>query len=301
MISTLRGAGALAALLLACATVHAEAISFTFDDGWNPGETQADAWNAKMLSALDQANVRAMLFPAGRNVDSPAGLARVAAWGRAGHAIGNHTYSHRSLGSARVTLDEFTADVLKAEALFKPMHGWNARLRFPYLKEGETAAKRDGMREWMARQGYRPAPVSIDTSDWFYSQRYVAWRAAHPAADTAPFRDAYLTHLWNRANDYEKLARDVLGRSPAHVMLLHTNAANADFLPDVLAMFRARGWKIVSAAEAFEDPLYAQAPATLPAGESVLWALAKQANRAGLRYPAEDGAYEESALRALGF
>ena len=36
-------------------------------------------------------------------------------------------------------------------------------LRFPYLKEGDTLAKRDGMRLWMREHGYRTAPVSIDT------------------------------------------------------------------------------------------------------------------------------------------
>jgi hypothetical protein len=93
----------------------------------------------------------------------------------------------------------------------------------------------------------------------------------------------------------------VIRRSPDHVLLLHTNAINAAFLPDVLSMFRAKGWKIVSAEEAFRDPLYAAAPASLPAGESIVWALAKDADHGGLRYPAEDDVYEVSILRSRGF
>ena len=38
-------------------------------------------------------------------------------------------------------------------------------------------------------------------------------------------------------------------------MLLHTNALNAAFLTDVLAMFKRRGWQIVSPVEAFTDPI----------------------------------------------
>jgi hypothetical protein len=78
------------------------------------------------------------------------------------------------------------------------------------------------------------------------------------------------------------------------------NAINASFLPDVLAMFREKGWKAVSAMTAFEDALYATAPVVLPAGESIVWSLAKQSAIPGLRYPAEDSVYEKPLLDALG-
>jgi peptidoglycan-N-acetylglucosamine deacetylase len=47
-------------------------------------------------------------------------------------------------------------------------------LRFPYLKEGETKEKRDGMRTWMVKNGYTSAPVSIDTSDWYFNSVFLA-------------------------------------------------------------------------------------------------------------------------------
>jgi len=289
-------------VLLAPALAPAQSISFTFDDGLDPRrEPEAAAWNGAILRALQEGGVTAMLFPAGRIVDSPEGMELVRRWGEAGHAVGNHTYSHRDLASAEVSVDTFAQDVLRAERLLQDTKGWARRLRFPYLKEGDTAAKRDAMRRWMAEHDYRPAPVSIDTSDWYYNQRASQWRARHPGEDPEPLRRAYLAHLWDRALFYDGLARATLGRSPAHVLLLHTNRINARFLPDILAMFRARGWKIVSPAEAFEDPLYAMTPSVVPAGESILWSLAKQAGVPGLRYPAEDDVYEKPALDALGF
>ena len=96
------------------------------------------------------------------------------------------------------------------------------------------------------------------------------------------------------------LSQRLLGRSAKHVLLLHTRRINAEFLPDIIAMFRARGWTIISPAEAYADPLYARQPATLPAGESILWALARQAGFSSLRYPAEDDLYEKPILDALG-
>lgn len=292
----------LALLFLFPMLSSAQTISFAFGDGLDPREhTQAATWNAQILAALQATKTTAMLFPAGKVVDSPQGLSLVKQWSDAGHAIGNHTYTHTSLSNKNLPLDGFIADVLHADDLFSDLPNGSRRLRFPYLKEGATVDKRDGMRAWMAANHYLPAPVSIDTSDWYFDERFLAWCESHQTQDPAAFRRAYLAHVWGRAQYYEALAKQILGRSPAHVMLLHTSAINAAFLPDVLAMFKDKGWRIVSPQEAFKDPLFAQTTTALPAGESMVWALAKQAGVLDLRYPAEDGKYEQPGLDALGF
>jgi peptidoglycan/xylan/chitin deacetylase (PgdA/CDA1 family) len=289
------------ALWFLSVALSAQSVALTFDDGFNPRtQAQAKAWNAAMLRTLAQEGVSAALFPAGRSVDSAEGLALVRAWGDHGHRVGNHTYSHQSLAAATTSLAAFEADVLRNEALLKSSPGWTPRLRFPFLKEGDTAEKRDGFRAWMSAHGYRPAPVSIDASDWYYSVRFQEAETRAPGALTAKFRRAYLDHLWDRATYYDGLARRVLGRSPKHVLLLHTNAINAAFLSDVIHLFRSRGWTLISPEEAFADPLYELRPTALPAGESLLWSLAKQRGVEGLRYPAEDDVYEQPILEAAG-
>ena len=292
----------LLALLLALPTCGAaQSVALSFDDGFNPQrQEKAPEWNAAILDALSKAEVQAIFFVTGHRVDSPAGLALVRDWGTADHEIANHTYSHHNLGSERTALDAFIADAKKNEQLMAELPGWTQRFRFPYLKEGNTAAKRDGFRNWLATNGYQTGAVSIDASDWYYSSRYLKWRTRHPTEDPTAFRKAYLDHLWDRATYYDGLATQVLGRSAKHVLLLHTNAINAAFLPDVIEMFQARGWEIISPEEAYGDPLYEQTPSVLPAGESILWALAKEQGVDGLRYPAEDGRYEEPLLDRLG-
>jgi len=91
----------------------------------------------------------------------------------------------------------------------------------------------------------------------------------------------------------------VLGRSAAHVILLHTKRLNAEFLPDIVAMFRAKGWTLIAPAQAYQDALYGMRPEVLPSGESILWSLAKQTGLGGLRYPAEDDVYEKPKLDRL--
>ena len=278
----------------------AQTIAFTFDDGLDPRvQSHAAEWNGQILAALRNAKIRAMYFPCGKIVDSPEGRALVGRWATAGHAIGNHTYSHWNLGSPAVSVEAFEADVLREQTVVDTLPTWRKRLRFPMLKEGETAAKRDAMREWMHAKGYLPGSVSIDASDWYYDARFQKL-SAMDAGQTATFKRLYLAHLWDRATYYDSLARKVLGRSPEHVLLLHTNGLNASFLPDVIEMFRSKGWRIVDAEQAFSDPLYSRLPQTVPAGESIVWALAKEAGVQGLRYPGEDSVYEKPILDAAG-
>ena len=292
--------GALIGSCLACA-VHAQEVALSFDDGFDPRtQPQAAAWNAEILDALAFAEIRAIFFPVGQRVDSKAGLALVHAWGDAGHAIGNHTYTHADLAASRTTVDRFTADIVRDEAVLADLPGFTRRLRFPYLKEGETAARRDGVRAWLDAHDYRSGAVTIDTSDWYYDARYRAWRGKHPKADPAPFRRVYLAHLASRLAFYDGLSQRLFKRSVKHVMLLHTNALNAEFLPDVIELLRGKGWTIVRPGDAYADPVYALHPSTLPAGESLLWSLAKEAGVPALRYPGEDEKYEKPLLDTLG-
>ena len=65
-------------------------------------------------------------------------------------------------------------------------------------------------------------------------------------------------------------------------------------------MFKSKGWEIVSATEAYEDPVYKTE--TNFAGESLIYAQAKDSGSydAILRYPAEDSSYEKEKMDLLG-
>lgn len=279
----------------------AQSVAFSFDDGFDPTkEPRAQKWNTSILDSLSKHKVKAIFYVTGDRVDSAEGMSLVEKWGTDGHSIANHTYSHLNLGSKKTSLNLFVSDMQKNEALLKKLPGWVTRFRFPYLKEGDTVEKRDGAREWLANHGYVSGAVSIDASDWYYNQRYLVWLKDNAQEDVSIFRNAYLKHIWSRASYYDSLSKNVLKRSAKHVLLLHTNAINAAFLTDIIEMFHIKGWNIVSPEKAYADPLYAKTPEILPAGESILWALAKQRNVTGLRYPAEDSTYEKEGLDNLG-
>ena len=286
---------------LAPLAAAAQVIGLTFDDGFDPTRNaRAAALNARILHALEKQQLHAIVFPSLGHIGGDAGLALIEQWSAAGHGVGNHTTRHRSLSSSKVTLASFIDDVQRADEALHHLPTWLPMLRFPYLKEGDTLDKRDGMRQWLRDNGYRAAPVSIDSSDGYYNQRYLALQAAGRSEPVKRLRRAYVRHLLDRAAYYDNLARAVIGRSPSHVLRLHTNALNAAALPEVIEAFRNRGWHFVAARTAFEDPLYAMQPMTLPAGESIVWALARERGVDGLRQPPEDAAYERPLLQRQG-
>lgn len=298
------------ASLPVAARVQSPEIAFTFDDPTT--ETRADLkWqevNDRILKALASNNVKSILFVCGKRVDSDSGRQLIGAWDRAGHLVGNHSYSHLNFnesgdpdGSGRGTLADFEADALKNEPLIRDYQHFARLFRFPFFKEGDTVEKRDGMRAFLKEHGYRMGRATIDASDWAIDARLKKRIDAQPHADLSAYRDFFLQHIWDRSQFYDSLAQRLLARPVRHTVLLHHSALNALFLDDLIAMFRKKGWTLVDAEYAYRDEVYDRQPKILPAGESLIWALAKESGKFEneLRYPGEDDVYENPRMDAL--
>lgn len=290
--------------LVPSAEKKAPQVAITIDDfGWaDAPKLTADERNRAMIAALREQSIKAAVFVAGKRVDNEKGRRLLRAWDDAGHAIANHSYSHLYYHSPKVSFENYAQDILRGEAIVKDSKNFSKMFRFPYLKEGDSADKRDRLRDFLKQHGYRIGHVTIDASDWYVDNRLVKRLKADPNADLKPYRDFYLSHMWERATYYENLGQEVLGRSVKHTLLMHYNLLNALFLGDLLRMFKTRGWKLIDAEEAFQDPVYLSAPKIVPAGESLIWALAKESGKFDkvLRYPGEDGEYEKEKMDKLG-
>ena len=280
-------------------------IAITIDDfNWNKSlRLIPEERNRAILQALrSHGDLKAAIFVACKNLDSDRGKEMLREWDRAGHLIANHSFSHKYLNSNKVTAEAFTADIARCDEIIRSYPRFQKLFRFPYLKEGDTAAKRDAVRAFLEKHGYRNGHVTIDASDWAIEDRLSSRLTKDPAADVKPYRDFYLAHMWERAQYYDDLARKVLGRSVKHTILMHYNLLNALFLGDLLDLFKSKGWKLIDAQEAFKDPMFQAAPKIVPAGESIIWALAKETGKFNklLRYPGEDSEYEKAKMDKMG-
>lgn len=277
-----------------------EEFAITIDDphcGTYPGYPD---WNERLLKTLAAHRHQAALFVCGKRVDSPQGRRLLQTWDQAGHLLGNHSYNHYNLNRAEHDAAEFEAELLRTDKLLAPYRHRVRWFRFPYLKAGESAAKRDKVRNSLRRHGYKHGYVTIDASDWAINSRLVERLKKNPNADLSPYRDFYLEHMWARARYYSALAREVKGRPVKHTVLLHHSLLNSLFLNDLIENFESKGWKLTDASQVYQDPIFSEEPDVLPAGESIIWSLAQSKKHPGLRYPAEDAAYEKARMDALG-
>jgi len=280
-------------------------VAITMDDfSWraNPIKSDGAERNQAILKALRSRSLKAALFVRASNIVEDEGKNLLRAWDTEGHLIGNHTFSHLYYNNSKVTAETFSEDILRAEDLLKAFPHFQKIFRFPYLKEGETAAKRDAIRRFLSQQGYRVGHVTIDTSDWIVDDRLRKRLAKDESADLSGYRQFYLDHMWERTLYYDELSQNVVKRSVKHTILMHFNLLNALFLGDLIDMFSSKGWQVIDAVEAFRDPVFFAQPKTVPAGESIIWALAKETGRFDkvLRYPGEDGEYETAKMDKLG-
>jgi peptidoglycan/xylan/chitin deacetylase (PgdA/CDA1 family) len=267
---------------------------FNFNDQILSGETR----NNEILKTLDKHKIKAAGFVSTKYLTLPGALDGLKKWSNSGHLIGNHTENHFSY--AKTDFNGFSNDILLADSKLKDFKNFQKFLRFPYLKEGETKEKRDQLRKFLVSQNYKNGAVTIDASDWYVNKRMLDKLKVYPDFDKTKFRDFYLKHLWERAQYYSNLSKETLGKDIKHTLLLHHNLTTSLFLDDLIEMFKTKGWKVIDATEAFNDPIYKSQPENIPAGESLIWALAKDKGNKNLRYPAEDGEYEKTEMDRLG-
>lgn len=275
-------------------------LSFTFDDpeinvtGGLSGIQKTDA----LLAVLDKYGLKAALFVCGKRIDNPDGKIIIAKWNDNGHMICNHSYSHSYYHSKKITTENFEYDFLRCDSIINTAPGYAKFFRYPYLKEGDTKEKRDDFRAFLEKNGYRNGYVTIDASDWYIDSRINDTLKSVPDFDITPFNEYYLQHIYNRAMFYDSLAFPLTGRHIKHTLLLHHNALNAKYLGELIEYFISKGWVFTNTSDAYTDEIYNRQPEILPAGESLIWAMAKETGKyeSVLRYPGEDSEYEEAAL-----
>jgi peptidoglycan/xylan/chitin deacetylase (PgdA/CDA1 family) len=173
-------------------------------------------------------------------------------WLDAGADLGNHTYSHPSINN--VSLREYTANIVKGEpALRAALAARGKKLEFfrhPFLHLGTTQEVKQGMQTFLDKRGYRVAPVTFDTADWEFAALYLK-PEYHDRV-----RLEYVPYMESVVAFFERRAVEVAGREFPQILLIHASQMNADLMPDLLAMFRRRGYALVTLDHALADPAY---------------------------------------------
>jgi len=179
-------------------------------------------------------------------------------WLAAGMELGNHTYSHKGL--TRAPLAQWEDDVIKGEAITRKMMAAEKKMlryfRHPFTQRGATEEVRSAAAEFLRSRGYLEAPFTVEHSDWVFARVYLQLLEKADAARAQQLRREYVEYLGTMLEFYEGLSRETFGRELAQILLIHVNRLNADVLPEMLAVLKTRGYRVVSLDEALADPAY---------------------------------------------
>ena len=178
-------------------------------------------------------------------------------WVNAGLDLGNHTYSHPNLGN--VSVEAFCDDVIKGEVVSRPLLESRGKklvwFRYPFLATGSGETAR-AVEEFLARRGYRIAPVSVDYRDYSFAGTYARHVRSGEKEKAEELFATVMSVLDDSFARAEARSREVLGYDLAQTLLIHCNEMNALTLRRALQRIRDRGYAFVSMDEAMEDPAY---------------------------------------------
>ncbi|MEZ5317786.1 MAG: polysaccharide deacetylase family protein [Vicinamibacterales bacterium] len=173
-------------------------------------------------------------------------------WLDAGADLGNHSASHLNLNT--VPLAEYEADILAGEPVVRAALEARGRTlryyRHPFLFTGPTPEIHDGLQAFLDEHGYRVAPVTLDNGDYMFAALYTR------DAFRERVRREYVPYMESIVSFFESRSVEVAGREFPQVLLIHASRMNADLMPDLLAMFRRRGYTFVTLDQALADPAY---------------------------------------------
>ncbi len=259
----------LAACLAACPEAGAQAqlrLAVTFDDlpahGAHPPEqSRLDIIDAILATLKREKMPPTYGFLNGvRTEEHPETMAVLQAWRVAGQPLGNHTWSHPNLAD---TLPyQFEADIEANQPLLRSLMGaedWRW-FRYPFLQEGETVEKHREVRRWLADNHYQVAEVTMDFEDYLWNEPYTRCSAKHDTVALQELHDSYLAKADEFLTLYRAYAKAVWGRDIPYILLMHVGAFDARMLPELLQLYRTRGFSFITLPQAAADPAYHEDP-----------------------------------------
>ncbi len=289
----------------------ARTIAVTIDD-LPVVSTRSDLANRqeitkKLLGHIKKAKIPAIgfvnenkLYADGKRVEAQVDLLRM--WVDAGLELGNHTYSHRSLN--QIPLAEYQSDVLKGESITRELLQRKKKtLRFfrhPYLQSGRSMEIKGQFDAFLKQHGYTIAPITYDNADYIFSRAYDIAFDRKDMALMKKVGDAYVPYMEAKLEYWERQSQKLLGREMSQTLLIHANFINSDYLDDLAAMFKKRGYKFVTLEEALKDEAY-RLPDTYIGPAGISW-LHRWARDKGKEFMvADEPTVPDFVLRLSGF
>lgn len=256
---------ALALLLIIYLPAQATEVAITVDDiplsGPLPPNTTRMQIAQEMLAAFKKHHIKDVYgFINGVNIPNDEFMNILYAWVNDGQLLGNHTYMHNNL--ARVSTEAYINDINKNDPFLKKAMGNKdyKYFRYPFLSEGNTPQKRDAIRNYLASQGYKIAPVTIDFSDWEFNPPYVRCLRRNNQQGVAWVEQNFMQQSVSALQRAQAMSQALFNRDIKQILLIHIGACDAKMVDQLLTAYEQHGVKFIPLNVAMSDPAYQLTP-----------------------------------------
>ncbi|MCP4151396.1 MAG: polysaccharide deacetylase family protein [bacterium] len=246
-------------LLLANGHISARELAITIDDlplvhqSIHPKEKEIKIFN-KVLQILAKYNIKATGFVVGVKLRKPYHHQLLDSFVSAGHTIGNHSYNHPDLNHTPV--DKYIENIQHCDNLISKWINGPKYFRYPLLHRGDIPEKRDAVHDFLIKNGYTIASVTIDNDDYRYNSML---EKAEQNGDNNAMKNAgseYLAHMKKQTLHFEDLAKKKLDREVKHILLIHLNYISALYLEQLLEWYKSEGWSFITLEHALQDKMH---------------------------------------------
>jgi peptidoglycan/xylan/chitin deacetylase (PgdA/CDA1 family) len=165
----------------------------------------------------------------------------------AGLGLGNHTFSHANLNKLKAK--EYIHEIEQADKILLPVMTKPKFFRYPYLAMS-SGTKRDRVLCYLAEKNYQVAPITVDSKDFVFNQRLLSIPEQERRAYLNELKPFYLDYIWQQTVKAEEHTRYHNSSEQSQILLIHANLLNAYVLPDIVSLYKERGYTFVSLEEA---------------------------------------------------
>jgi peptidoglycan/xylan/chitin deacetylase (PgdA/CDA1 family) len=253
----------------------ARSVAITFDDLPETSDVPRNSSRLRiarqLIAELKMAKAPQVYgFVNAGTLDDPEVTGILERWRAAGFLLGNHTYTHWNLDEK--PLPVYERDIARNEPVLRhlmPGQDWHW-FRYPFLAEGATIEKREGLRTYLAAHGYRIAEVTINFEDDAWNDPYARCVAHHNTASIERMKTMYMAAAAQSLRFASVRSNQLFQRDIPYVMLLHMGGFAPVMLPRLLDLLQTQGYALITLPEAESDPVYAMDPKIANNGGTLL-------------------------------
>ncbi|WP_237762088.1 polysaccharide deacetylase family protein [Legionella santicrucis] len=171
----------------------------------------------------------------------------------AGFGLGNHTLNHANLN--KMDTKEYIHEIQKADNILLPVLTEPKYFRYPYLAMS-SGKKKEAILCYLAQKNYQVAPITIDSKDFVFNQRLLSVSEINRRSYLEELKPFYLDFIWQQTLRAEEHNQFHHNNAQAQILLIHANLLNAYVLPDIIHLYKQKGYEFVSLENALKTFKY---------------------------------------------